>query len=128
VLRLSTATFIRRDVMGSKTRVRQLVAISGLVLLGLVAVMAVLLVRGANGMIASGADARARHGADLLVNVGPTLPRLSAAGLVSLSRTDVADLDRAVVKGRQEGVISGVAASIRASTRPGRCRSSNRTC
>jgi EAL domain-containing protein (putative c-di-GMP-specific phosphodiesterase class I) len=101
-------THVRRDRIGIRARVRLLVAISGLVSLGVVALVAVLLARGADGMLASGADERARHGVELLVRIGPFVPRLSAANLANLTADDLADLDRATAQGQHDGLLAAL--------------------
>jgi EAL domain-containing protein (putative c-di-GMP-specific phosphodiesterase class I) len=99
---------VRDEWIGIPSRVVFLVAISGLVLLAVVGLVAVLLVRGADGLIASSANERARQSVGLLVDIGPTLLPLTRASVANLTADDRAALDGAVVKGRKDGALVGL--------------------
>ncbi|MEA2410399.1 MAG: diguanylate cyclase [Thermoleophilaceae bacterium] len=88
---------------------RVLVALATVGLLMLVTVIAMVLTGGLDGYTQRTANERARLGADLLVNVGRKMPNLTSAVVArGLSQAAGSQLDRAVSRGRRDGLLSDV--------------------
>jgi EAL domain-containing protein (putative c-di-GMP-specific phosphodiesterase class I) len=92
---------------GIKRRIRILVALTTLGLLVLVTVIALVLTGGLDSYTQRNANQRARLGADLLISVGRQMPNLTPALVArGLSPATGAQLDRAVLRGRRDGLLS----------------------
>jgi EAL domain-containing protein (putative c-di-GMP-specific phosphodiesterase class I) len=88
-------------------RTRVLVAAATLGLLALVLLIALVISRGAHGYAMTAAEQRARLGSDLLDVVGRDMPDLTAAAVSrGLSTAEDTQLDRAIGRGRREGLLS----------------------
>jgi EAL domain-containing protein (putative c-di-GMP-specific phosphodiesterase class I) len=76
---------------------------------GIAAILAMILVSGANGLIVQAAEQRAQHGLDMLVSVGANMPdltpRVLEQGLSPTSRTALA---AAVRRGERERILSAI--------------------
>jgi len=76
---------------------------------GLAAILAVILVTGANGLIRGGAEQRAQNGLAMLTTVGSNMPDLTPRALVrALSPRSQRELDAAVHRGQREHVLSSM--------------------
>ncbi|MCW2966903.1 MAG: diguanylate cyclase protein [Solirubrobacteraceae bacterium] len=92
---------------GIRRRTRKFVLASTLAVLAAIVAGALVLGSGLERFASSTADQRAQSAVDLLVTIGPRLPRLTPAGLDrGLSRQQGASLDKVVAEGQRTGGLS----------------------
>ena len=92
-----------------RRRTRAIIGAVMLVTMGGAAVVAVILVRHADGLISRAADQSAQHSLDLLGTVGASMPDLRSGVLQrGLSPAKVTELEAAIGRGRQDRLLSSL--------------------
>lgn len=103
------AISLRGEPRDVRLRARAVVGSAILGTFGLAAILAVILVTGANGLIRGGAEQRAQNGLAMLTTVGSNMPDLTPRALVrALSPRSQRELDAAVHRGQREHVLSSM--------------------
>jgi EAL domain-containing protein (putative c-di-GMP-specific phosphodiesterase class I) len=103
------AISLREELRDVRLRARAVMGSALLATVGLAAILAVILITGADGLILRGAEQRAQQGLDILVTVGANMPDLTPRaldhGLTPASRRE---LDAAVRRGQHQHVLSSI--------------------
>ena len=103
------AISLREELRDVRLRARAIMGSALLATVGLAAILAVILITGADGLISRGAEQRAQQGLDILVTVGANMPDLTPRALDhGLTLASRRELDAAVRRGQHEHVLSSM--------------------
>jgi EAL domain-containing protein (putative c-di-GMP-specific phosphodiesterase class I) len=103
------AISLREEPRDVRLRAQAVMGSAILATVGLAAILAVILITGADGLILRGAEQRAQHGLDMLVTVGANMPALTPRALDhGLTPESRRELDAAVRRGQDDHVLSSM--------------------
>jgi EAL domain-containing protein (putative c-di-GMP-specific phosphodiesterase class I) len=103
------AMSLREEPRDVRLRARAVMGSAILSTVGLAAILALILITGADRLILRGAEQRAQHGLDMLVTVGANMPDLTPRALEDgITPAGRRELDAAVRRGQHDHVLSSM--------------------